>query len=279
MAALAIPGWLLRFGWGPVTVASLGGYAMWSLLALVAVAIGWYLRMLDVRESRAVADARRSQRLGLARDLHDFVAHDVSGMVAQAQAGQLLARQEPEAAAAFRRIELAGTQALASMDRAVRMLHDELDEDQPRSSAPTLADISGVVQRFSDASAAQVEMAIDAGPDAGVPGAPPRELVATAYRVVAEALTNVRRHAPVAQHVHVSVSRTGAPSTPCLLVTVADDGGSAPAPARRLGGTGIPGLTDRVEALGGTLTAGPDEQGGWRMQAAMPFECRSAEPW
>jgi signal transduction histidine kinase len=125
LSGIAVPAWLLRFASGPVAVAALGAYAAWALLALLAVAVGFYLRSLDRRRSRSVSEARRAQRLQLARDLHDFVAHDISGMLAQAQAGQILAEHDPAAtAAAFRRIEQTGRQALASMDRTVRMLHD-----------------------------------------------------------------------------------------------------------------------------------------------------------
>jgi signal transduction histidine kinase len=266
--AVAVPAWLLRFGWGPVEAATLGGFAAWTLLASAAVAVGLYLRRLDADRVRSVTEARRAQRLQLAGDLHDFVAHDVSGMLAQAQAGQLLAERDPvAAAAAFRRIETAGLQALASLDRTVQMLRDA--DDGPPA---TLADLPGVVERF----ASTVDISLEVEPSLD----PPREVAATAYRVIVEALTNVRRHAPGASRVSVQVHRAGS----AVLVCVTDDGPQPTARAsrrgltatraglaRRHGGLGLPGLAERVEALGGSLSAGPERPTGWRVTARLPL--------
>jgi signal transduction histidine kinase len=259
---VAVPVWLLRFGVEPVTAAGVGGFVGWGALALVAAVVGLYLRKLDTTRVRSVAEARRAQRLQLARDLHDFVAHDVSGMLAQAQAGQYLAERDPAAAAAaFRRIEAAGLQALASLDRSVHMLGD------PDSAAPaTLDDLPALVERF----ASTVDVQLEVEPDLVLP----REHAATAYRVIVEALTNVRRHAPGAARVAVRVHR----SARAVLVTVTDDGPTTAAARsgrsgrpRRRGGLGLPGLAERVEALGGTLTAGPTAANGWRLAATLPL--------
>jgi signal transduction histidine kinase len=277
--AVAVPAWLLRFGWGPVTAPTLGGFAAWALLASAVVGVGLYLRRLDGDRVRSVTEARRAQRLQLASDLHDFVAHDVSGMLAQAQAGQLLAERDPvAAAAAFRRIENAGLQALASLDRTVHMLRDA--DDGPPA---TLADVPDLVERF----ASTVEISLEIEPSLDLP----REVAATAYRVIVEALTNVRRHAPGASRVSVRVHRAG----PAVLVCVTDDGlppatrtarrgltaaraGLAARPglgfaglARRHSGLGLPGLAERVEALGGALWAGSERPNGWRVTATLPL--------
>ena len=268
-AVIAVPAWLLRFGWEPLTVAAVGGYAAWALAALCAAAVGWYLRSLDERRTQSVLKARQAQRAQLARDLHDFVAHDIGGMLAQAQAGQVIAEHEPAAAAAaFRRIERAGQEALASMDRAVRMLHEEsAAEHGPLTTSASLADLCETVDRFSETGGTQVRLAIDRGLTA------PRELIDTAHRVVVEALTNVRRHAPSATQVAVQVHRSGTGTAPELAVTVRDDGTShSPGALDRRGGHGLPGLTERVEALGGSLTAGPVEPAGWLVHAVLPFE-------
>jgi signal transduction histidine kinase len=275
LAIVAVPAWLLRFGWEPVTAAMVGGYAAWTLAALGAAAVGWYLRALDERRTRSVVQARQSQRSQLARDLHDFVAHDISGMLAQAQAGQVIAEREPAAAAAaFRRIERAGQDALASMDRALEMLRDEDDAGRgPLTTWAGLTELSETVTRFRGTGGPEVRLAIDPVlADHEDPTAAPRELVDTAHRVVVEALTNVRRHAPSATQVEVDVRRSGAGPSFDLEVSVRDDG--APSSARspeRHGGHGLPGLAERVEALGGSLTAGAVQPGGWMVRAVLPF--------
>jgi signal transduction histidine kinase len=258
-AAVAVPAWLLRFG-APDLV-TLVAFAAWGLLVSLAAILGLYLRSLDHHRARSVAEARRDQRLHLARDLHDFVAHDVSAMLAQAQAGQILAEQDPHRAAhAFRDIEEAGLRAMATLDRTVRMLHHTDDV----ASQPTLADLPELAARFSASSAVQVELGIDPALDGE---RLPREMAAAAYRIVVEALTNVRRHAPAAGRVMIGVrrSRTG------VEVTVTDDGRGRPSGSRRWGGLGLPGLTERIQALGGTLSAGPRSPVGWHVTAVLPL--------
>ncbi|WP_067449793.1 sensor histidine kinase [Actinomadura macra] len=240
--------------------------AIFSAGTVAAVALGTYLRLLELRRARAVAGARRAQRLELAQDLHDFVAHDVSAIVAQAQAGQLVAARDPERAAElFARVERAGQRALASMDQAVDALRPDGDRAAGRSPQPGLDDLPALAERYGDAGPATVRLALAPGLDAS------RAQAATVYRVVVEALTNVRRHAPAAGTVDVGVGRM---SGGALEVVVTNDSGdrSAPAPrARRRGGTGLPGLAERVRALGGELTAGP-HGGGWQVRAVLPPE-------
>ncbi|MFI9329576.1 sensor histidine kinase [Kitasatospora sp. NPDC052868] len=248
---------------GPTDALTLFGFG--SALALPAVLAGLYLRRLDDTRRSSVAAARRTQRLELAHDLHDFVAHDVSGMVAQAQAGMVLAASDPvRAAALFERIEQAGQQALASLDRTVHLLRSEEENALERSPQPGLAELAELTERF--ASSGGTEVRLDAVPDGP---AIPREVAATAYRIVVEALTNVRRHAPSARSVDVRVRREGRG----LEVVVRDDGGGSQPPSPRRGGSGLAGLAARVEALGGTLTAARDGD-GWRTKATMPLEGR-----
>ncbi|GAA3792749.1 hypothetical protein GCM10022226_10020 [Sphaerisporangium flaviroseum] len=257
--------------------------------AALAATVGLYLRSLDDHRARSVRAARQAQRTQLARDLHDFVAHDVSGMLAQAQVGRILAEQDPQqAAAAFQRIEQAALQALASMDRTVRMLHDADDlaagEAAGRTPLPALADLRELADRFSFSGTAVVHLDIDArlkDPN----GVVPREVAATAYRIVVEALTNVRRHAVTANRVEVTVRRTrtvGDLTGHALEVTVTDDARTGLAPAGHVlgtagrgGGFGLAGLTERVEALGGKLAAGPYAPHGWRVAATMPLAASS----
>ncbi|MBV6698604.1 sensor histidine kinase [Kitasatospora aureofaciens] len=258
----AVALWPSRFGLvtGPWDVFTLFGFG--AVFALPAVLIGLYLRGLDEGRRRAVAEARRAQRLELAHDLHDFVAHDVSGMVAQAQAGAYLAAIDPaRAVALFERIEQAGQRALASLDRTVQLLRTE--EGTGRGPQPGLAELAEVAERFAASGGAEVRLEL---PDRPVP----REVSGTVHRIVVEALTNVRRHAPGARQVDVRARCTGG----WLELTVTNDGrtpGSGGRP-RRGGGSGLPGLAARAEALGGTFDAGADERDAWRVTARLPLE-------
>ncbi|GAA3095924.1 sensor histidine kinase [Streptosporangium carneum] len=245
--------------------------AIFSAGPVGAVACGAYLRLLEGRRSRAVAEARRDQRLELAQDLHDFVAHDVSAIVAQAQAGQLVAAGDPQRAVAlFAGVEQAGLRALASMDEAVDALHPDRRGD--RAPLPGLGELPELTVRYSAAGPAQVRLSLE--PDLEVS----REAATTAYRVVMEALTNVRRHAPAATTVDVEVRRV---RDTALEVVVTNDlghdgsGGFLARPGSRTGGLGLQGLAERVRALGGSLTAGPHEH-GWRVQAVLPHRTGSS---
>ncbi|MET9297529.1 histidine kinase [Streptomyces sp. NPDC003077] len=233
-----------------------------------ATGVGLYLRSLDGRRARAVALARREQRLEVARDLHDFVAHEVTGIVLEAQAGQLEAdgAGPDEHRALLVRIEQAGLRALDSMDQTVRALR-EADGRKWGEPPPTrlhgLADLPELVGRFSSMAASEVDLSLEDG----VADTLSREAEDTAYRVVLESLTNVRRHAPQAGRVTVFAGRT---ADRAVEIAVTDDAGpSAPAPTRHGGGTGLAGLAERVSTLGGTLEAGPHEK-GWRVRCVLP---------
>ncbi|MFC7648972.1 sensor histidine kinase [Streptosporangium lutulentum] len=147
--------------------------------------------MLDNGRRRAVTEAKRAQRLILARDLHDFVAHDVSGILVQAQAAQLAPGPLPaQVTDALRRIEAAGLRALAAMDRTVQMLH-EADETRSGAGEP-LPGVDGLA-RLVDGYSPSVR--VDLSVEPGLERRLSQETSATVYRVVTEALTNVRRHA------------------------------------------------------------------------------------
>ncbi|WP_328761215.1 MULTISPECIES: sensor histidine kinase [unclassified Streptomyces] len=270
-----------------------GAAAFWSLPVLGAAVIGGYPRLMEHRRQRLVVETRRSQQLELARDLHDFVAHDVSGMVAQAQAARFVAKTDPgQALSALERIEAAGLNALASMDRMVKTLHDADGGDARPPGADGVEPLPGVdalaplVARFSSAGPAPAaNLYVTPGATDGLS----RAAGSTAYRVVVEALTNVRRHAPEASQVEVSLTPTRTPDgAPALRVEVADDGaGGRPADranprtaVRRLGdghgGRGLIGLHERVRATGGTLTYGRRSEGGWRLVAVLPVASKSA---
>ncbi|MET9465383.1 histidine kinase [Streptomyces sp. NPDC006544] len=238
-----------------------GAAAFWAAPALGAAGAGAFLRRQADRARRAVLDARRDQQLELARDLHDYVAHDVSAIVVQAQAARFVADSDPrQAVLALERIEAAGLNALASMDRTVHALRE--GEGGPKAPALGLAHLPELVGRFEGG-----VLEADAGALAGLS----RDADATAYRVAVEALTNVRRHAAGAGTVRVVVRRVGA-DTELSVANSAPPRTTRTLLGRRThaGGTGLVGLRERVESADGTLEAGPDEGGGWRVRAVFP---------
>lgn len=244
-----------------------GAAAFWAAPALGAAGAGAFLRRQADRARRAVRDARRDQQLELARDLHDYVAHDVSAIVVQAQAARFVADGDPrQAVLALERIEAAGLNTLAAMDRTVHALREA--GGGPAGRAVGLAQLPELVGRF-EGGVLEAEDRASAGLS--------READATAYRVAVEALTNVRRHAPGARTVRVVVRQVGSGTE----LSVANS--APPRTARTLlgrrpyaGGTGLVGLRERVEAADGTLEAGPDGAGGWRIRAVFPAAGRRA---
>jgi signal transduction histidine kinase len=206
-------------------------------------------------------------------------------MVVQAQAAQVVgARQPQEALAALERIEQAGLQALSAMDRAVDALRDvgrpadastgRIGESTPPGRWHGIEDLRALTARFAASGPVRVELDLGDGVAEGVPS----EVGSTAYRLVTEALTNVRRHAPGATRVEVAIVRVRLGGAPAIAVSVTDDGAHPGHPAVSAldardgsGGFGLVGLRERVEALGGTLQAGPRERGGWQVRAMLPL--------
>ncbi|OLF14787.1 hypothetical protein BU204_25290 [Actinophytocola xanthii] len=261
-AVLALAMTVQRYLPAEAVVEAIAGSLVWLIPGVVAGLVAWYPRLMDERRERAVAEARRAQRVDLASDLHDFVAHDVSEIVAQAQASRMvLAGDDPRLTETFERIEAAGLRALASMDRTVHMLRDS--GGAARTPVGVLADLPELVARFS-----QGGMGVRLDPTTTEV---PREAAAVAYRIVVEALTNVRRHAPSASTVDVTVAVEGRD----LRVTVADDGTDETRPSGRAhAGLGLPGLAERLASVGGTLSAGPREPRGWSLSARIPLDGR-----
>jgi signal transduction histidine kinase len=283
LAAAAVAGLVVatanfRFEGSATSVARVVGTLTWAVVGAAAAGAGVYLRGHDERRARALVDAKRDQRLLLARDLHDYVAHDVSAALAQAQAGQILAGDSPQVAGTFARIEDSAQRALRSMDRTLRMLHD-LEAEDPQQAGrhlapPGLADLPELVARFASTGSWQVELHTPPDLDGAGPESLPAEVSTTLYRVAVEALTNVRRHAPGAGRVdvHLALGPTGS-TTSALVLTITDDAPAGPGrPARRRSGLGLPALAGRVEALGGTFSAGPAGDRGWTVRAGVPLD-------
>jgi signal transduction histidine kinase len=209
---------------------------------------------------RALEQIRSQERVGLARELHDMVAHHVSAIAVQAQAGRALAGQRPEAGLeALAAIEGEASQTLAEMRAMVRVLREGAPAEY--TPQPGVADLASLARR-------------DPVPvvDVEVPGdldELPLQVDAAVYRLAQEALTNALRHARNASRVEIRVVE----GEGRLRLRVTDDGQIDPArPASH--GFGLLGMTERVQLLGGTLRAGPASGGGWTVDAELPMEVR-----
>jgi signal transduction histidine kinase len=252
---------------GPV----FGLIAVLLLLAGCTAGMAAYLRTLDHRRAQAVTDTRRAERLAMAADLHDFVAHHVTGILVQTQVARMMATTEPERLdPVLASIEGAATQALASMRRTVGVLRDHNGPAETADQRPPgdLAALTDLVDQFDGIGGVDGRRAV-LRRDPSVPDDLPYEIQAAAFRVVQEALTNARRHAADATEVSVILRHVDGE----LEVAVRDDGrGGAGLPeAARGGGFGLVGLTERVTALGGRIQARPRENvHGWEVVAVLP---------
>ncbi len=211
-------------------------------------------RHQDVR-AREVA---REERVRIARELHDVIAHSVSVMVVQAGAAEQLIRRDPgRSQAAMQAVQHTGREALAELANLLGLLREDSAEIG-MAPQPRLADLRNLVQRTRTAGL-PVTLEV-AGPVRPLP--PGVEL--SLYRIVQEALTNVRKHAGNAQ---TSVTiRFGADS---VHAEVRDDG-SGRSPLGGIGGHGLVGMRERVTVHGGTLHAGPGPDGGYCVLATIP---------
>ena len=260
-----------------------------SLITVIAacvpfmVVLGLCLRLYDALQDRRREAILQTQRLEHARELHDFVAHHVTAIVAQTKAARFTAAaghaQSPEDLdQMLAHIERAGSQALGSMRAMVSSLRDTT---APAATSPTggLTGLRDLTREFS-ALGPTTELTLD--PRLTDRPLPP-EITTAVHRVVQESLTNVRKHAAGAGRVDVRIGlRPGAPEE--LEVSVADDGrGGAPAARAEAGdaeaggawnggGYGLVGLTERIERAGGRLAAGPGEGGGWHVLALLPLD-------
>lgn len=202
----------------------------------------------------AVADERNR----IARELHDIVSHGLSVMVVQAAAAESAVHDAPhDAVMSLRSIQEVGRDAQAEMVRMLGLLRDG-DGDAPRAPVPGVDDVAALIDRVR-AAGLPVALTVD-----GAAQPLPASVGLTAYRVVQEGLTNVHRHAGA---VDTTVGLTYLPAA--LRVAVSNSSGSAPCPSP--GGHGLMGMRERVAMCGGTLSAGPQDDGGFHVVAELPL--------
>ncbi|MBG6095804.1 sensor histidine kinase [Nocardioides luteus] len=229
-----------------------------SVLLLLIVALAAVFRYRADLWQRQQREIRNQERVALARELHDTVAHHVSAIAVQAQAGGVVAGIQPEKAVeVLAAIESEASRTLAEMRSMVRVLREE--EAVAYSPQPGVADLPALSR--ADATPA-VEVSLN-GPLTRLAG----PVDAALYRLAQEALTNAVRHARGATRVVIDVRREGE----VVRLRVSDDGHTEPGPAPEPG-FGLLGMTERAQLLGGSLRAGPAPEGGWLVEAVLPAE-------
>lgn len=225
------------------------------VFAMSPALLGATVRYRSHARSRDRDRAVLEERGQLARELHDTVAHHVSAIAIQAQAGQILADEDPDAPRrALVVIEEEASRTLAEMRAIVGALRQGDEPDL--APVPGIADIARLVPETGQP---RVEVELSGGLDDITPA-----VDAAIYRLAQESITNALRHARHATNVEVSVSDSGEQVT----LRVRDDG--EPIHANPEPGFGMIGMSERAKLLGGSLEAGPGPDRGWVVTAVIP---------
>ncbi|WP_328503501.1 sensor histidine kinase [Streptomyces sp. NBC_00457] len=215
-------------------------------------------------------EARRrvaEERLRIARDLHDVVAHHIALVNVQAGvAAHVMDRRPDQAKEALAHVREASRSALNELRATVGLLRQSDDPEAPTEPAPGLVRLDELVGTFRSAGL-HVEVA---RADHGT--VLPAAVDLAAYRVIQEALTNVQKHAGTEAKAEVSVVRVGEN----IEITVLDNGAGEDDAPEAGGGHGLIGMRERVSALSGTLTTGPRYGGGFRVHAILPVKTRTS---
>ncbi|NUR92933.1 MAG: sensor histidine kinase [Nonomuraea sp.] len=231
---------------------------------VAAYALGTSVRASRSRTAELAERARRreqehiaaaaEERTRIARDMHDILTHSIGLMVVQAEAGPVVVRSDPaKAEEVFDGIARTGRGALTELRGVLTALRTAGDQVGESLFQPRLANLPALVERSG----------LDVvSTTAGTPRPIAQSVEAAVYRIVQEALTNVRKHAGTTA---VRLTLTWRES---LTVEIADDG-RGPGEG---GGYGLTGMRERAAACGGTLTAGPGRTGGFTVKAEFPLE-------
>ena len=273
-AALILAYALFRWGSGREAASGLGvillwlaitsvadTHSLWETVAgyavfLFAAALGAAVRNRAKIRIRDIDQAKAREREQLARELHDTVAHHVSGIAIQAQAGRAIAASHPERAVeALAIIEDAATRTLTELRAIVGVLR--ATQDTEFAPQPGVAEVERLATDGQTRPCVEVTLSgefDDLSPAVG----------AAIYRLAQESITNARRHARHATQVTVAV--TG--DADQVRLTIDDDGSAAG--GRAPAGYGLVGMQERASLLGGTFHAGPAAERGWRVEAVLP---------
>ncbi len=267
---------VLAGGWA-LADNQVGGVASRLAVSAAVVTAGWvigvavraqrtYTAGLAEQQRRRVqaelAEARRAvaeERLRIARELHDVVAHSLSLIAVQAGVGSYVAGTQPEEAArALASIEATSRGALGEMRRLLGVLRDDRPAEHDLGPAPGLADLGQLITATADAGV-QVQLEVRGAQRPVPPGAG-----LAAYRIIQEALTNVIKHA------HATASQVVVTyDDDAVSVEITDDGPSAPATSQPAS-HGIAGMRERAALYGGAFHAGPLPGRGFKVTARLP---------
>jgi signal transduction histidine kinase len=206
------------------------------------------------------------ERLRIARDIHDLVAHNIATISTQASVGAHIGREDPvRAVEVLDSINVVSTRALEDLRRALGVVREENGRD-PTAPAPSVHEVSALVEQARDAGLA-VELRLEGSSVALAPA-----LQIAVYRIVRESLTNVMRHA---QGAHAAVRITSAATR--VDVEVTNDGTGRASSASVAGAhSGLVGMRERAESLGGSFEAAATAFGGFRVHATFPLESERA---
>jgi len=230
-------------------------------VSLVAWVIGDYIRSrrrfvadLVARHRQEREQAAEQERLRIARELHDVVAHNVSAMAIQAGAARVTGTADKEALAS---IEQSARDTLAELNRLLGVLRKT--DDAPLTPQPTLAEAETLLKSARDAGLSATLKTT------GEPRPLPAAVELSAYRIVQEAVTNVLKHAN-ASRVEVTVDY----QRDAIMLTISDNG--AGADKNESTGHGLIGMRERVELFGGDLTTASSSLGGFTVRATLPVK-------
>lgn len=257
------------FGWGQVKNVSL-------VIVPLALGVASHDRRIytaalveraETAERNREEEALRrvgEERLRIARDVHDVVAHAMVTINVQAGVGAHLLEggaDTDKAHSTLREIKKVSGDALGELRSMLGILREDETDAAPTRPVQRLADLGDLRESLA---VAGVELTLDVAPAAQ---ALPASIESAGYRIIQEALTNVIRHAgPTRATVRIVCGETQ------VLLEVDDEGGAAPSSLHANGsGNGLRGMRERAEALGGTLVAGPRPAGGWRVVATLPL--------
>ncbi|MEV7098094.1 sensor histidine kinase [Amycolatopsis sp. NPDC051045] len=251
-----------------VQLAVIAGFPLWpdyvetvSLQAGIAMTLVWLIGLtlrlrqqnIEARRSHTATEAIQAERLRIARELHDMVAHSMGVIAIQAGVGSRVIDTQPaEARNALHAIEAAGRDTLAGLRRMLGALRES---GEPAAAPLGLDDLDALIARSADAGV-HVDLQWR-----GERRPLPPDIDLAAFRIIQEAVTNVTRHAGT-DRCEVLVDQRDDE----LLIEVTDDGRGGPEGA----GYGIPGMRERVALLHGDFTAGPRPDGGFRVSARIP---------
>jgi signal transduction histidine kinase len=250
-----------------------GAVVALALLCAVGAGLGLYIggkrtsitsleglaREQQLLAERAVAE----ERVRIAQELHDVIAHNVSLIVVQAQALGATHGDERVKGATEGIADL-GRRTMAEMHRTLRLLRAR-DDGPELAPQPGLGDLDELLAR-SRAAGLPVELAVE-----GAPRRLAQSVDLSAFRIVQEALTNVVKHAGRAR-----TAVTIAYGPEALELTIVDSGGGARSERPAPGGHGLIGMRERTALFGGTLTAGPRSGDGFEVRALLPYDERIA---